>query len=47
MANQFSILRALLLVFCLVFTSSASAYMHIGEHQHSQEAGLTHHHAAN
>lgn len=46
MTNQFSILRAVLLVFCLVFTSSASAYMHIGEHQHSQEAGLNHHHAA-
>ncbi len=46
MVNQLSIARAALLVFCLVFTSSASAYMHIGEHQHSQQAGLSHHHAA-
>lgn len=47
MTNQFSVLHAVLLVLCLVFTSSASAYMHIGEHhQHSQEAGLSHYHAA-
>ncbi|MDT8311414.1 MAG: hypothetical protein RQ732_08230 [Methylophaga sp.] len=46
MTNQFSVLRAVWLVLCLVFTSSASAYMHIGEHQHSQEVGLSHHHAA-
>ena len=46
MLLHFSKFRATLLMFCLVFTSSASAYMHIGEHQHSQEAGLAHHHAA-
>lgn len=46
MTKQFSMLRAALLVLCLVFTSSASAYMHIGEHHHSHEAGLSQHHAA-
>lgn len=46
MINQLSMFRATLLVLCLVFTSSANAYMHIGEHQHSQESGLAHHHAA-
>ncbi len=46
MVNHLSIVRTALLVLCLVFTSSASAYLHIGEHQHSREAGLAHHHAA-
>ena len=38
-------MRVAFLVFCLVFTSSASAYLHIGEHQHSDEAGLFHYHS--
>ena len=38
-------MRVAFLVFCLVFTSSASAYLHIGEHHHSDEAGLLHYHS--
>lgn len=46
MTRQLTFMRAVLLMLCLFFTSSASAYLHIGEHQHSQEFGLAHHHAA-
>ncbi len=46
MANQLSMFRGFLLVLCLVFTSSANAYMHIGEHDPSPEPSLSHLHEA-